>query len=149
MSKSVASAMLLCVLAACAQSGGSKPPAQITEAPQLAGTRWLAEAIDGKAVVPDVQSTLEFAGADRVSGRGGCNQYSGRALLSGNTVRFGALITTKMGCAQPLMDQEFRYLKALDATGTFRIDPDGRLVLVDESGAERLKFSRMTTDDKR
>jgi heat shock protein HslJ len=134
---------ILLLATACTQSQREEPLAT-TGTPQLGGTKWKAEAIDGQKVGDSVQSTLEFVAPDKVAGRGGCNQFGGPALVSGNTVRFGPLFSTKMACAEnAAMDQEARYLKALESTGSFRVDDDGRLVLVDEAGAERVRLARV------
>jgi heat shock protein HslJ len=135
--------LVLLLAAACAQTDRGEPLAT-TGTLQLGGTRWRAEAIDGQKVGDHVQSTLEFVAADKVAGRGGCNQFGGPALVSGNTVRFGPLFSTKMACAETAaMDQESRYLKALEAAGSFRLDEQGRLVIVDEAGAERVRLARV------
>jgi heat shock protein HslJ len=134
---------ILLLATACAQTEREEPLAT-TGTLQLGGTKWRAEAIDGQNVGEQVESTLEFVTPDKVAGRGGCNQFGGPALVSGNTVRFGPLASTKMACAaNAAMDQETRYFKALESTGSFRIDEQGRLVLVDEAGAERLRLARV------
>jgi putative lipoprotein len=134
--------LLLAFTAACAQT--EREPLATTGTLQLGGTKWRAEAIDGQKVGEAVQSTLEFVAADKVAGRGGCNHFGGAALVSGNTVRLGPLFSTKMACAEgAAMDQEARYLKALEAAGSFRVEQDGRLVLVDEAGAERVRLARV------
>jgi putative lipoprotein len=138
-------ALFLTVLlaTACAQTERGEPLAT-TGTLQLGDTKWRVEAIDGQNVGERVESTLEFVAPDKVAGRGGCNQFGGPALVSGNTVRFGPLASTKMACAEnAAMDQETRYFKALESTGSFRVDEQGRLVLVDEAGAERVRLARV------
>ncbi len=45
------------------------------------------------------QATLRLdSGSPRVSGFAGCNRYSGSYLLSGDSLRFGAIGATKMAC---------------------------------------------------
>jgi len=135
--------LILMLATACAQTEREEPLAT-TGTLQLGGTKWQAEAIDGQQVGGSVQSTLEFVASDKVAGRGGCNQFGGPALVSGNTVRFGPLFSTKMACAEnAAMDQESRYLKALESIGSFRLDEQGRLVLVDEAGAERVRLAKV------
>lgn len=103
---------------------------------------WLAEDIDGGGVIDNAQSTLEF-GTDkrRVSGRGGCNRYGGSVNLSGGSLLMSELFSTKMACAPALMDQETKFMAALQAVRTFRMDGD-KLVLVDATGKARLRFAR-------
>ena len=135
--------LALTLTAACAQTEREEP-LKTTGTLQLGGTKWKAEAIDGQNVGDQVQSTLEFVAPDKVAGRGGCNQFGGPALVSGNTVRFGPLFSTKMACTEnAAMEQETRYLDALESTGSFRLDEEGNLVLVDEAGAERVRLARV------
>ncbi|HEY1283809.1 MAG TPA: META domain-containing protein [Steroidobacteraceae bacterium] len=102
---------------------------------------WVAEDIDGAGVTDNAQSTLEFMPGDRVAGRGGCNRYSGSVKLSGGSLLMSELFSTKMACAPALMDQETRYLAALQAVRSYRMEGT-KLVLVDATGKPRLRFSR-------
>jgi heat shock protein HslJ len=115
----------------------------LSDALPLVGTRWLLENMSGRRVVDGVQSTLEFVAADRVAGSGGCNRYAGPVVVSGNTLRFGPLVGTKMSCPASIMEQEDRFLAALRTSTTYRIDEPGKLVLSDESATVQLQFSRL------
>ena len=106
----------------------------------LRGT-WIAEDIDGAGVIDNAQATLDFAPNGRVAGRGGCNRYSGSVTTSGASILMGELVSTKMACAPALMDQETRYMAALQAVRSYRME-DSNLVLVDATGKPRLRFSR-------
>jgi putative lipoprotein len=105
------------------------------------GGTWLAEDIDGAGGIDNAQSTLQFSTEGKVSGRGGCNRYGGTATLSGASVLFGDLFSTKMACAPALMDQETRFMAALQAVRSYRMETT-RLVLVDATGKPRLRFAR-------
>jgi putative lipoprotein len=106
----------------------------------LKGT-WLAEDIDGAGVRDDAQSTLEFMPDGRVAGRGGCNRYGGSVKVSGASLLMSELFATKMACAPALMDQETRYMAALQAVRSYRME-GSTLVLVDATGKVRLRFER-------
>lgn len=96
---------------------------------------WAAETIDGAPVVNPGRVTLSF-GDGRVSGRGGCNLYSGPAELGDGTLKLGPMISTKMACMeQGLMQQEAAYLKALQDARRYAIGPDGKLTITTSSGA--------------
>jgi putative lipoprotein len=129
---------LMC-LAACSLMQPSSPS---TPKVDLVGGTWALEDIDGAGVVDDAQSTLEFGPDGRVSGRGGCNRYSGNVEVKGASIVVGELISTKMACAPALMDQETKFLAALQATRTYRMNEDNKLVLSDATGRQRLRFSR-------
>lgn len=113
-------------------------------APDLAGTAWLAEDIEGRGVIDIAQSTLKFPEPGRVAGSGGCNGYFGAVKLGAGTVEFSALGSTRMACPEALMDQEQRFLVALEKSRRYRFDySTGLLYLLDPAGAELLRFSRL------
>jgi putative lipoprotein len=117
-----------------------RPDSAETPKVDLRGT-WLAEAIDGGGVAESAQSTLEFAHDGRVAGRGGCNRYGGSVKAESGSILMSELFSTKMACAPPLMDQESRFMAALQAARTYRME-GSKLVLVDATGKPRLRFSR-------
>jgi heat shock protein HslJ len=67
------------------------------------------------------------AGTRRVSGFAGCNRFTGGFVLSGDTLRFGALATTKMYC--PDGDALERVVLGLLPRVTTWAIADGRLRL--------------------
>src|SRR5262249_10564017 len=69
--------------------------------------------------------------AHRVSGSTGCNRIGGTYALDANTLRFGALATTRMACADAAMTLESRFSKALEVVRRWRID-GSHLNLLDE-----------------
>ncbi len=110
--------------------------------PTLEGTRWLAEDIDGRGVIDNAQSTLDID-ADRASGRGGCNRFSGEVQIAANSIRFGELASTRMACVPALMDQEDRYLRALREVRSWKIE-NTKLLLLDSAGNVRLRLDPLT-----
>lgn len=127
-------------LAACAarESVVSSRPVEVQE---LIGSEWLAEDIAGAGSADGAHSTLHFAAADRVDGDTGCNRFMGPLVEDGATVRLGPLATTRRACPGALMDQERRYLQALARGAGLRLD-QGRLLLVDETGATLVRYAR-------
>jgi heat shock protein HslJ len=70
---------------------------------------------EGAMVVGGVPVTLVIAD-DAVNGQGPCNGYGGDAQLDGTGIRIGALMSTKMACADDARTRlESRYLAALEA----------------------------------
>lgn len=60
--------------------------------------------------------TLVIGAAGGVSGRSGCNQYSGSARFSGpNELAFGPLRMTLIACSQPVLAAEQEFLSRLQA----------------------------------
>jgi heat shock protein HslJ len=137
------------LLAACAGSGGAGAPADpSTLLGSLSGTEWVAQNIDGSPSTPGVRSTLRFESADHVSGDSGCNQFTGPMKVEGKGVHVGPLAMTRRACADPAMQQEHRYARALEHTRELRKDGDA-LLLVDGSGGVVVRLSRLTSTTSR
>ena len=71
-------------------------------------------ALDGTPV------TLIFS-ATGVSGSAGCNSYTGNFQFDNGGLSIGPLITTKIACDQPIMDQETAYVNALALASSYAI----------------------------
>jgi heat shock protein HslJ len=120
-------ALVVVALGACVPAqgqGGSAAPSP------LAGTSWRLVELNGQAVVGEEPLTLVFAADEpRVSGYGGCNQFSGPYTQNGASLRFGPLISTRRACLEPALNtQETAYFQALESTTRYSIE-GGRLVL--------------------
>lgn len=110
--------------------------------PALAGA-WRLEDLAGSGVIDDAVATLEFNQPGRVSGRGSCNQFSGPVTVTGSTISFGPLVSTRMACAEAVMSQETRYLKAVQDAERFALE--GPYLLIYAKGTEKpLRFTRGT-----
>jgi heat shock protein HslJ len=112
--------------------------------PELVGPTWQLQAYNNGrdavvSLLPQTSITAVFGQDGRVSGSAGCNRYTGPYQSSGDTLSIGPLATTRMACAQPVMEQEAAYLAALAAT-TERQFQDGQLWLRDASGATQATF---------
>jgi heat shock protein HslJ len=117
-------ALLLAALGAAlpAQAQGGSAP--------LAGTSWRLVELNGQPVIGEVPLTLQFAAdGQRVSGNGGCNQFSGPYAQNGASLRFGPLISTRRACLDPALNtQETAYFQALESTTRYSIE-GGQLLL--------------------
>jgi heat shock protein HslJ len=111
-------------------SGAAAPPD-----PRLAGTTWRAETITGSPVIDFAASTITFETDGPVHGRGGCNRFSGSATLDGERLSLGALGATMRACAPALMDQEARFLPAIQSAERRSFD-EHDLLLIYSSGAD-------------
>lgn len=110
----------------------------------MLGTAWLAEDISGRGVVDGARSTMEFVNPGQVGGVAGCNRYFGPLVLDGGTIAFGNLAATRMMCAEPVMVQEQRFLKALAQAKRLDLGHEGQTLLIYADGAEPvLRFSRI------
>lgn len=132
-------AVVLALLTPPACSGGR--PAPPPAAPGLTGTKWRLEDLAGKGVVDRVQATLEFASDSAVSGNGSCNRFHGPVNVSGGTISFGALASTRMFCGEAVMNQESEYFAALDAAERWEIE-EPFLFIYAAGRPEPLRFVR-------
>lgn len=121
-----------------AQEPADKPGEPLP--PRLAGL-WVLEDIGGTGVIDNARATLEFRDSSRVAGRGSCNQFSGPVTVSDSTISFGPLASTRMACAEGVMNQEDRYFKALGDAERYAIE--GPSLLIYAKGMDRpLRFTR-------
>ncbi len=116
--------------------------------PGVESNSWQPTRIDAADVTPGaddrpLQLTLEAGG---VAGFAGCNRFMGSYTLDGESLAFGPLAATMMACIDQ-GDQEQRFLAALQATATWRLE-DGELVLLDADGRPRLRFAAARQPDR-
>ena len=109
---------------------------------RLTGSEWLAEDIRGGGVIDNARSTIAIAADGAVSGSGGCNRMTGRAKIDGQAIGIGPLATTRKACVPALMDQERKFLAALEATRAYRFD-GAVLRFLDASGLELVRFTQL------
>lgn len=144
----IITAGLALALLACLQNPGEKTiTAPDTEGKSvkttLTGTNWLVEDIAGRGVVENSQPTIRFDEGGRVSGSTGCNLFNGIVTIKGDTIKFGQMATTKRGCIPSLMDQELRFLKAMEEVRSFSMGQDGLLYLYGPNPEPLFRLSRM------
>jgi heat shock protein HslJ len=92
--------------------------------------------------LPNVKATLAFPEAGRAAGNASCNRFAGSAEISGDTLNFGMLASTRMACADEAVNsQETQYLKALAAAKRFELK-DSTLLIYAEGYDQPLRFTR-------
>jgi len=131
-------AVLILALAGCSALH-APPPDPIAP---LLGTEWVADDLGGRGVVANLQSTLRFDAADKVSGRGGCNRYAGPLTQQDGEVHIGPLAGARIACPPAVMDQEVRFLIALQKVRRIELREGDKLVLLDDTGAALITMSR-------
>ena len=103
--------------------------------PAIEGKTWRLTALADQplaAIEPERAPSLSLDGATkRASGSAGCNRFSGTYELSGNSLRFGPLATTRMMCPPEIMAVEDAMLKALAGELAWSLQ-DGTLALTRE-----------------
>jgi heat shock protein HslJ len=108
----------------------------------LSGSEWLLEDLSGNGVIDNIQATLNFPEAGRASGNTSCNRFSGPVEVSGDNIKFGPLASTRMACLEAAMNQETKYLNALQAGECFEWK-DPYLLVYCKGFDKPLRFTRM------
>ncbi|QTN24017.1 META domain-containing protein [Rhizobacter sp. AJA081-3] len=137
--------LILCTLAlsglaACAAAPGAEPPAPPVSR-EVHGT-WVIEQARTEPILDKRRARLVLGADGRLSGHTSCNAMNGPYSLSGDTIKIGAIATTRMACGPLLLEQEDRILTALELAATARVRPDGLLELRDADGRGVLRATR-------
>lgn len=129
-------AALAVTLAACGESASVTPaPAAADLKTSLWPSSWIATEIAGKPVVTGSEPTLIFDADGKVSGNGTCNRFAGPSTIEAGTLKFGALISTKMACVgEGLNEQETAYFAALGTAEKAVLTSPGTLEITSTAG---------------
>ncbi len=105
-------------------------------APQITGKDWVVTAV-GDQIAPVGAGgrylTMRFdADGARVSGFSGCNQYNAQYTVTGDSIAFGPVVSTKMAC-EGFDSLEQAFLGAIPATARLQL-ADSSLVLFGGAG---------------
>lgn len=107
----------------------------------LTGSEWLLQDLAGSGLIDNIRATLAFPHAGKVAGNASCNRFFGTAEIGGNAIELSPLGVTRMACPEAVMDQETKYLKALQAAERF--EQKGSYLLLYCKGLEKpLSFTR-------
>lgn len=116
---------------------------KLNDASQELMGEWRIEYIAGRPVIDYSPATITFTKDYKLSGNASCNRYFGSYTLKNDQLKIGSPMgSTMMMCAEALMDQEGRMMKALEAVETLRFD-NGLLILIDSSQEEIIRASRV------
>ena len=108
--------------------GGVLPPASLER------TVWRIASING-AEIPASQGALVSFGDGRMSGTVGCNRLGSDYNYSGGKLGFGPVMSTRMGCQEPLASQEYAFVSILGSTPATIFTNNGMIVLTGKDGA--------------
>lgn len=112
-----------------------------SETRNLRGSAWRLDDLGGAGILESVEATLEFSEDGKVSGSGSCNRFFGSAEISGQSIKLGPLGSTRMSCVEAVMNQEAKYLGALQHAERFTLE--GPILLIYHKGTEKpLRFMR-------
>lgn len=118
----------------CVEVGASPAAAA---AAGLEGGRWRIIDLAGQQPAPDTMD-MQFEDG-RIAGRGGCNRYSGAYRLeAGRIMLEDSMISTRIACLGPQMEQENLFFRLMRGAVAYRILPDGQLELTAADGSRLL-----------
>lgn len=142
----ISSIGIMAALPVMAQRPLAEIPLQMAQVPSLTGDWRLVNMTAGNLPTPMVPPqitalTAEFADG-RITGSGGCNRFMGGYEAQGEQLTIGPLASTFMACEPPIMDQESRYLTALQGAQRYEVNEQGLTVFYQtEQGAGVLRFA--------
>ncbi|MFD6279991.1 META domain-containing protein [Streptomyces sp. NPDC060209] len=123
----------------------SEPPAPLT------GTTWkVTGLVSGSAATSlpagtENKAHLTFGKDGSVEGNLGCNSFHGKATVTGSTLTFGALASTRKMCPGPEMELERALLGVLEGKTTYEIDH--RALSIDAKSGKGLDASAPAAKD--
>lgn len=131
-------------VASCAShKSDTKLPKDASKPLSLPGSEWQLVDLAGTPIVPGSKPTLAFPDVGRVAGNGSCNRFTGSVTVAGDTIKMGALASTRMACMDNnISKQEDSYLKALGAATHFSYQYPYLLIYA-EGFEQPLRFTRL------
>ncbi|ARS49583.1 META domain-containing protein [Ectopseudomonas hydrolytica] len=106
-----------------------------SDAPQLETERsYRVEWIGERPLIDRSHLTVTFAADGRAHGHAGCNHWFAGYSLKGDALSFEPAGSTRKMCAPALMEQEQRFLAALDEVQRWDFNGIGQLQLWPASG---------------
>ena len=137
--------LFLSATSSCATDAMKQGSTVGAEAQSLPGTAWWVEDINGRGIIDNSHTTIEFTDDGRIVGDTGCNRYFGSIEISGSGINLGPLAGTRKACPGALMDQELRFYQAMEKVSQWEIAKTGLLHLCDAGGDDLIRA--WATDD--
>lgn len=100
-----------------------------------------------KAVLNGSDVSLTFINEQRIGAYAGCNRMSGNYTRTGNTLKVGGLIATRMACMGTVMETEQRFVEFLKGPLTIEPLPSEDAGFMLTSGDIQLSFQPDENDD--
>lgn len=95
----------------------------------MEGSTWQVLDVSGREMVEGAKATMAFSAGGTVSGSTGCNSFNGAFTSQDARIAFGPLVTTRMMCPEPVMEQERFVLDTLNDVISAGVNEDGLLFL--------------------
>jgi len=98
--------------------GCAADPAQLQQ-----DRSYILEWIGERPLIDNSQLTITLGEDGRAYGNGGCNHWFAPYSLDGEKLSFGKVGSTRKMCAPALMEQEKRFLQALETVERWDVSP--------------------------
>ncbi|WP_319542620.1 META domain-containing protein [uncultured Pseudodesulfovibrio sp.] len=107
---------------------------------ELVNKVWNLKNLFARDVETDTPLTLKFNADGTVEGFGGCNSFNGKYTLTGDSLSFGPMATTRKACGAALGEQEYTYLTFLATISKVKVE-DEELKLFSSDQSEPMVFT--------
>ena len=111
-----------------------------TSATSLTGVTWTVTSLSGVDVDPSVTMTANFGSDDKLTGNGGCNEYSAGYTVSGKDLTIDSPMSSMMSCNEMVDQQESEYLYLLENSSTYEIK-GSKLTIKDSTGQPIIEYT--------
>ncbi|WP_314223000.1 META domain-containing protein [Streptomyces zaehneri] len=140
-----AAVLLIPLAAACGseQAGGEQPGSGAVSAEQpVTGVRWNVDSVtvDGATHRAPAGAHVEIRDG-KAAGSYGCNNFTAKAAVEGDSIRFSDARSTRMACADQPMDFE-RTLAGTLAEGALSTEVDGATLTLATADGDQVLLTR-------
>ncbi len=111
----------------------------------LLGTGWVAVSIAGRPAADKMESWVKLSKDGEISGHAACNAFTGSFRIDGDRISVAQLARTKMLCVGATMDEERRFLAAIEGADRFEIVED-HLLLYPAGPGEPTELAPLSTN---
>ena len=105
----------------------------------IRGVTWQLSDMSDKAIDNNIITTLVFGDDNKISGKGGCNNYFGTYDLYSNGITISDIGSTRKMCSEEIMEQEMTYLDILGKAKSIKFN-DYKLEIDSTAEITSIKF---------
>jgi len=105
----------------------------------IRGVTWQLSDMGDKAIDNNIITTLVFGDDNKISGKGGCNNYFGTYDLYSNGITISDIGSTRKMCSEEIMEQEMTYLDILGKAKSIKFN-DYKLEIDSTAEITSIKF---------
>ena len=105
----------------------------------IRGVTWQLSDMGDKAIDNNIITTLVFGDDNKISGKGGCNNYFGTYDLYSIGITISDIGSTRKLCSEEIMEQEMTYLDILGKAKSIKFN-DYKLEIASTAEITSIKF---------